>query len=129
MTTGDDNKKNINTGGGDHIDSGGGDVAGRDIDKRQGEVFVDGNVVNQPGWNVTGDVYNVAGDLKVDSKPAPALHQLRAPVVDFVGREHEINQLVQALSKANGAAVAISGVRGMGGIGKTELAHVVAHRL
>src|SRR5437764_690516 len=34
----------INTGGGNYVDSGGGDVAGRDIDKRQGEVFVDGNV-------------------------------------------------------------------------------------
>lgn len=52
------------------INSGGGDVAGRDIDNRQGEVFVDGNVVNQPGWNVSGDVYNVAGDLRVDSKLA-----------------------------------------------------------
>src|SRR6266508_5472612 len=34
----------INTGGGNYVDSGGGDVAGRDIDKRQGAVFVEGNV-------------------------------------------------------------------------------------
>jgi hypothetical protein len=59
----------------------------------------------------------------------PTLHQLRAPVTDFVGREQEVDQLVQALTKASSAAAAISGVRGMGGIGKTELAHVVAQRL
>jgi hypothetical protein len=34
----------INTGGANYVDSGGGDVAGRDIDKRQGAVFVEGNV-------------------------------------------------------------------------------------
>lgn len=60
--------------------------------------------------------------------PAPTLHQLRAPVGDFVGRAAEREQLVQTLSSATnaGAAAAISGVRGMGGIGKTELAYAVA---
>jgi tetratricopeptide (TPR) repeat protein len=59
------------------------------------------------------------------------LHQLGAPVSDFVGREREIDQLVQALGKAaaSGAVAAIWGMRGMGGIGKTALAYVVAHRL
>jgi tetratricopeptide (TPR) repeat protein len=62
---------------------------------------------------------------------SPALHQLRAPIGDFVGREQEIDRLVQALSKAAsaGASAAIGGVRGMGGIGKTELAYTVAQRL
>ncbi len=61
----------------------------------------------------------------------PVLHQLGAPVRDFVGRQREIEQLVQALSTAGsqGSAAAISGVRGMGGIGKTALAYVVAQRL
>jgi tetratricopeptide (TPR) repeat protein len=59
-----------------------------------------------------------------------SLHQLRAPVSDFVGRELEIDQLVQALSKATkSSAAAISGARGMGGIGKSELAYAVAQRL
>jgi hypothetical protein len=45
MTTDDENKKLTNISiSGDYIDSGGGDVAGRDIDKRAGEVFVEGNV-------------------------------------------------------------------------------------
>jgi tetratricopeptide (TPR) repeat protein len=102
---------NDNKTGGDqtNINTGGGDYAGRDIDKRQG-TFV---TIHQP------------------PSLSPALHQLRAPVSDFVGREREIDELVLALSKAatSGTAAAISGVRGMGGIGKTELAYAVANRL
>jgi hypothetical protein len=50
MTSEDDthlaggDQMSINTGGGNCVDSGGGDVAGRDLDKRQGEIFVEGNV-------------------------------------------------------------------------------------
>jgi hypothetical protein len=115
------------------INTNGGDLAGRDIDKRQGGVFVENSTVEGDvigGDKVGGD--KVLGDKHttiVQPLPSPALHQLRAPVSDFVGREHEIDQLVAALSKASGAAAAISGVRGLGGIGKTELAYVVAHRL
>ena len=61
----------------------------------------------------------------------PALHQLRAPVNDFVGRDAEITQLVTALRQAaeGGTVAAISGVRGMGGIGKTELAYRVVQEV
>jgi tetratricopeptide (TPR) repeat protein len=55
---------------------------------------------------------------------ANALHQLRAPVGDFVGRSKEIETLVNALR--NGSHV---GINGMGGIGKTELALVIAARV
>ncbi|HEU4326907.1 MAG TPA: tetratricopeptide repeat protein [Roseiflexaceae bacterium] len=61
--------------------------------------------------------------------PAQALHQLRAPVADFVGRSAEVERLVAALRSATGGCAAISGVRGMGGVGKTELAHAVAAQL
>jgi len=94
-----------------NIDTGGGPaIVGNQVG--QGNIIGVQNVFNQPSL-------------------APALHQLRAPVSDFVGREQEIDQLVQALSKAasGGATAAISGVRGMGGIGKSELAYMVAHRL
>ncbi|KPV53178.1 hypothetical protein SE17_11160 [Kouleothrix aurantiaca] len=92
------------------IETGGGDYAKGNIDKRQG-TFIDNQII-QPALS-------------------QALHQLRAPVGDFVGREQKIEQITQALSQAasSGAAAAISGVRGMGGIGKTELAYVVGNRL
>jgi tetratricopeptide (TPR) repeat protein len=62
---------------------------------------------------------------------APGLSQLRDPVGDFVGREEEIDRIVTALSRvqATDAAGAIVVVRGMGGVGKTELAYKVATRL
>ena len=55
------------------------------------------------------------------------LHQLRAPVGDFVGREKEIETLIDALR--HGSRASISGINGMGGIGKTELALLVAQHL
>ncbi len=116
-----------------------------------------GTQLNQPNWAVTGNVTNIAGDQHtintqdgdyaeggIDNRQGtfieqqiiqpvlpPTLHQLRAPVGDFVGRKREIDLLVQQLIAAtgSGAAAAISGVRGMGGIGKTELAYAAAQQL
>ncbi|HEV7889140.1 MAG TPA: tetratricopeptide repeat protein [Pyrinomonadaceae bacterium] len=89
---------------------------------------------------VTGDdnvvVEHAAGDVVhgdkyvVQEAPKPiipTLHQLRAPVGDFVGREKEIDELLATLR--GGASAAISGISGMGGIGKTELAFYVANKL
>jgi len=69
--------------------------------------------------------------VQVAAPLPPALHQLRAPVGDFVGRTAEITQLVTTLRRAaeSGTVAAISGVRGLGGIGKTELAYRVAQEL
>ena len=65
--------------------------------------------------------------------PAPRVprHQLRAPIADFVGRAREIDQLLTALRRAlaEERGAIISGVQGMGGIGKTELAYAIAHQL
>ena len=47
------------------------------------------------------------------------LHQLRPPVADFTGREAQLKELRQAVTKGGAT---ITGLRGMGGIGKTELA-------
>lgn len=58
---------------------------------------------------------------------APQRHQLRAPAVDFVGRAGVLETLLAALRSADSAA--ICGIRGMGGIGKTELAVLAAGRL
>lgn len=61
-----------------------------------------------------------------------ALHQLRPPVGDFVGREKEIEKVVNALLEErypHGTVARISGFLGLGGVGKTELAYMVAHRV
>ena len=67
-----ENEPNINTQGGDYAEG--------DIDKRHG-AFVEGNVYG-----------NIIGQQVVQQAAtvSPALHQLRAPVSDFVGREQEI---------------------------------------
>ncbi|HYY93469.1 MAG TPA: tetratricopeptide repeat protein, partial [Pyrinomonadaceae bacterium] len=75
-----------------------------------------------------GDV--VRGNKIVQESPRPiipTLHQLRAPVGDFVGREKEIAELLSTLR--GGKSAAITGISGMGGIGKTELSFHVAERL
>ena len=81
--------------------------------------------------NVTENQGTVIGTQIINRAPAaPALHQLRAPVGDFVGRAPEIAQLMQAFSSAAGNRAAVIGcVRGMAGVGKTELAYTVAQQL
>ena len=70
------------------------------------------NINTQGGDYAEGNIYKSQISLPA---LAPALHQLRAPVGDFVGRADEIEQLVQALRAPDGgAAAAISGVRGKG---------------
>lgn len=85
------------------------------------------------GVGIGGNVTNsklFTGDIKIEAPADPvttSLHQLRAPVGDFVGREQEIDTLINALRRESRAC--ITGISGMGGIGKTELALFVAERL
>jgi len=53
--------------------------------------------------------------------------QAPRPLAEFVGRTDEIRRLERALKP--GSKAAITGVVGMGGIGKTELAKIVAHQV
>jgi hypothetical protein len=57
----------------------------------------------------------------------PTPFNLPADLPDFTGRHSEIDQVREALSREG--AVAISGIHGMGGIGKTALALHIAHQL
>ncbi len=56
-----------------------------------------------------------------------APHALPAPLGDFTGRKSEIKTLKKQL--AGGTRVAISGLAGMGGVGKTALALYAANQL
>ncbi len=67
----------------------------------------------------TGDVIN---------QPVPiisALHQLPPPPSDFTGREKELSELLAKL----GQGVTISGMYGLGGIGKTALTLKLTERI
>jgi hypothetical protein len=92
-------------------------AAGRDISGvATGGDVRDSNIV-------TGDrpiiadkvIYGAAGSPTT----ATSLHQLPAPPADFTGRKAELDEL---LDKIGEGGVTISGIQGMGGIGKTALA-------
>src|SRR5687767_8503301 len=56
-----------------------------------------------------------------------SLHQLPPAPADFTGREQLIEELLKDFESHKGAT--ISGLTGMGGIGKTALGLVIAHKL
>jgi len=62
--------------------------------------------------------------------PAPQLavpREIPAPPADFTGREDDIKELLAEINRGGG--VGITGLRGMGGIGKTVLAEKLAELL
>ncbi|MGH2544577.1 MAG: NB-ARC domain-containing protein, partial [Ardenticatenaceae bacterium] len=96
------------------------------------ETLIVGDVTVEQGDFVARDkiVQLAPGDLDVLWQrlyPA-AVHTLRAPVANFTGRAQDVDELVRQLS-GEGDAGHVTALRGMGGIGKTELALVVAQRL
>jgi hypothetical protein len=83
--------------------------------------------------HITTEIEDIRAQIaQLDAQLGPVAPRiLRYSVPDFVGREQQIDQIVQSLHLAaeGETAAAISVIRGMGGIGKTELAYAVAQRL
>src|SRR5262245_48642875 len=83
------------------------------------------------GGNIGGNL--IVGDSNIINMATPeqislrSLNQLPQPPADFTGREELIEQLLKDFDSNKGAT--ISGLTGMGGIGKTALGLVVAHKL
>jgi len=101
------------------------------------------NPTGPGGVGITGDANpvgnrNVTVKVEGDNSPVyigaapptpPAvstLHQLPPPPRDFVGRAAELAELMDGMEQGG---VTISGLQGMGGVGKTALALVLADRL
>ena len=58
-------------------------------------------ITNQaPNYGAQGVFINSPVTFPAALPPSPVLHQLRAPVSDFVGREQELDQLLLALRQA-----------------------------
>jgi len=87
------------------------------------------------GAAIGGDVSDsaiITGDHNVVQISAPvdpvatALHQVPPPPADFTGRKDEIEELLAAIGQGG---VTISGLQGLGGIGKTALALKLVEQL
>ena len=66
------------------------------------------------------------GDYEAAAPTATSLHQLPPPPGDFTGRQAELDELMAEIEKGGAT---ISGLRGMGGVGKTALALKLAEEL
>lgn len=75
------------------------------------------------GGNVHGNV-TINNEAKTES--LASLHQIPSPPRDFTGREAEIKELMEMLEHGG---VTISGLQGLGGVGKTTLALKLAEDL
>lgn len=85
----------------------------------------DGNIIGNNNVSVVikGDNSQaLAESLRQHLERGRSLHQLRAPVSDFVGRNYELRLFTEALH-GGGKTVCVSG---MAGVGKTELALLAA---
>jgi tetratricopeptide (TPR) repeat protein len=88
------------------------------------------DVVDTDGQHSKQDSGSISKpDRDTYDAPVPtdsALHQLPTPPSDFTGREWELNELMRALEHGG---VTISGLQGLGGVGKTALALKLAQQL
>ncbi|GEM_PF-565671 len=80
---------------------------------------------DQRGQKVIGPQINVAGDVNLPPPPQVLVPHLPAPPRDFTGRDEELKDLLADFDRG----ATITGLLGMGGIGKTALAYAMAEKL
>ncbi len=93
-----------------------------------GQIFIGGNVQNSiiiAGDGNTVQLSAEALNLLKNINNHSSLHQLPQPPADFIGREKELRKIFGSIEKKN--SVAILGLIGMAGIGKTAMGLVIAH--
>ncbi|MFC5747689.1 AfsR/SARP family transcriptional regulator [Actinomadura rugatobispora] len=64
-----------------------------------------------------------------EPRVAPTPAELPPDIADFTGRDDEVARLTEVLTGPRPGTVAIAGIAGLGGLGKTTLAVHVAHRI
>ncbi|GLY51499.1 BTAD domain-containing putative transcriptional regulator [Lentzea sp. NBRC 102530] len=84
-------------------------------------------LADQLGTDPGSELRELHAKLLRGDEPRPALNTLPRDVADFTGRTAEIERLTRAVTGK--AAVVISAIDGMPGVGKTTLAVHLAHRL
>jgi small GTP-binding protein len=95
-----------------------------------GEIFIGGNVQNSVIIVGSGNSVQLSPEVLERLFSANNLsvrHQLPQPPSDFIGRENELETILTSFEH-NGRVI-IGGMSGMGGVGKTALGLVVAHKL
>jgi tetratricopeptide (TPR) repeat protein len=89
----------------------------------------DGSVAANDVTNSTITSNVTHNHLPAPAAPPIACQQLPGDLPEFTGRTAELAELAAALDRDDGATVAITALRGMGGVGKTMLAQHAARRL
>ncbi|MFI9405985.1 AfsR/SARP family transcriptional regulator [Nocardia sp. NPDC052316] len=75
------------------------------------------------------DTGNAAVIVRPPRRTVARVAQLPADVVDFTGRTETVRRIGEWLTRADGFAVPVCVINGMGGIGKSALAVHVGHRI
>ena len=87
--------------------------------------MADKSRIDQRGQKVVGTQINVAGGATLPTPPPVFVPHLPPPPRDFTGRKEELQDLLAGFDRG----ATITGLRGMGGIGKTALAYALAEKL
>lgn len=96
-----------------------------DFDKDEGVVFLRRWSEKNRTWWKDDETYPPDGMFSFSILGPGIPHQIPFPRADFTGRDEELNELLNNFEQG----VIIAGIRGLGGIGKTELAVKLAQEL